>query len=698
MGSEDDTHDFFGGGLHSFGILNALRTGDPTVDMIMAMCLPLILRLLVQMMYELRAQMERWYSYKVIRLHERVIEQATTRNSWGHTNSTDEDCQNSVLMKAIVLYLHKVVQLDMKEADVSLTSTEDKTSSLGHNYYHDDDMMDDDEEDDHSRTVAGALSKYTIVQRPRPNQWFTVGDYGKLEPSEVRLIIEHHEDENQGGKENAQTKIVKRFRFQGESGEAIDCFVAKAYQWYLDELKKMDDHARYLYELKSTSGVPTEDGESSSGIVYMRYRLSDEKTFNSLFFRQKESLLKMVDHFLNRSGKYAVEGYPHKLGILLHGPPGSGKTSLIKALAHLTGRSIVDVPLARISTNEELMSMFFDRRKFVEGQGIPVKLGFKDVIFVMEDVDAASHIVRRRDGKTADALVAPVNVDIPAPTTLWHMLLESNETDCKDLVRFLMDASDVLKEAAMKTDLPARVARRINSIPGLGVSGEVFEDPAVDEYCQEAVDNARRIIDNQSTVDAYLAKQARVMLNMLENGTPVDDMFVDELLGKSPPRNVVRFSSPSSRRCSVEHTEEELSEFAKELADVATHSTGTEVGPQARGKPKKDQLNLSGLLNVLDGVVDSPGRIVIMTTNHVEQLDPALIRPGRIDKKLLLGFMESVDVIAMVEHYFQLTLTDIQAERVKASVEGMKMTPAQIEQLTAEYDEVDDMISSLEKR
>ncbi len=119
----------------------------------MAMCLPLILRLLVQIMYELRAQMERWYCYRVVRMHERVIEQATTRNSWGHTNSTDEDCQNSVLMKAIVLYLHKVVQLNMKEADVNLTSTEDKTSSLGHNYYYDD-MMDDDEEDDHSRTVA----------------------------------------------------------------------------------------------------------------------------------------------------------------------------------------------------------------------------------------------------------------------------------------------------------------------------------------------------------------------------------------------------------------------------------------------------------------------------------------------------------------------------------------------------------------
>lgn len=46
-----------------------------------------------------------------------------------------------------------------------------------------------------------------------------------------------------------------------------------------------------------------------------------------------------------------------------------------------------------------------------------------------------------------------------------------------------------------------------------------------------------------------------------------------------------------------------------------------------------------GLLNVLDGVVDTPGRMVIMTTNHVDTLDSALIRPGRIDKTIRLGYM-----------------------------------------------------------
>jgi chaperone BCS1 len=42
-------------------------------------------------------------------------------------------------------------------------------------------------------------------------------------------------------------------------------------------------------------------------------------------------------------------------------------------------------------------------------------------------------------------------------------------------------------------------------------------------------------------------------------------------------------------------------------------------------------VSLSGFLNIIDGVASSEGRILIMTTNHIEKLDPALLRPGRVD-------------------------------------------------------------------
>lgn len=45
-------------------------------------------------------------------------------------------------------------------------------------------------------------------------------------------------------------------------------------------------------------------------------------------------------------------------------------------------------------------------------------------------------------------------------------------------------------------------------------------------------------------------------------------------------------------------------------------------------------MSLSALLNVLDGVASQEGRVLIMTTNHIEKLDAALVRSGRVDKKV----------------------------------------------------------------
>ena len=51
------------------------------------------------------------------------------------------------------------------------------------------------------------------------------------------------------------------------------------------------------------------------------------------------------------------------------------------------------------------------------------------------------------------------------------------------------------------------------------------------------------------------------------------------------------------------------------------------MGQQHEGR----KVSFSGLLNALDGVRSQEGRIVFMSTNHIEKLDPALLRPGRAD-------------------------------------------------------------------
>jgi chaperone BCS1 len=53
------------------------------------------------------------------------------------------------------------------------------------------------------------------------------------------------------------------------------------------------------------------------------------------------------------------------------------------------------------------------------------------------------------------------------------------------------------------------------------------------------------------------------------------------------------------------------------------------------------RLSFSGFLNALDGVATQEGTVLFMTTNHIERLDPALIRAGRIDEQLELSWADA---------------------------------------------------------
>ncbi|TEA10826.1 putative mitochondrial chaperone BCS1-B [Colletotrichum sidae] len=62
---------------------------------------------------------------------------------------------------------------------------------------------------------------------------------------------------------------------------------------------------------------------------------------------------------------------------------------------------------------------------------------------------------------------------------------------------------------------------------------------------------------------------------------------------------------------------------------------------------------LSGLLNVLDGVASQEGRIVLMTSNAVNKLDKALIRPGRIDRMIYLGNISQQSAKGMFQRMYR---------------------------------------------
>ncbi|KAI2605602.1 P-loop containing nucleoside triphosphate hydrolase protein [Hypoxylon sp. NC1633] len=85
----------------------------------------------------------------------------------------------------------------------------------------------------------------------------------------------------------------------------------------------------------------------------------------------------------------------------------------------------------------------------------------------------------------------------------------------------------------------------------------------------------------------------------------------------------------------------------KKRADTAAQSP-TMVKNQSRCG-----CTLSGLLNALDGVASSEGRILLMTSNMPSELDSALLRPGRIDRKIYLGHINRQGAEQMFQRMFR---------------------------------------------
>ena len=78
-------------------------------------------------------------------------------------------------------------------------------------------------------------------------------------------------------------------------------------------------------------------------------------------------------------------------------------------------------------------------------------------------------------------------------------------------------------------------------------------------------------------------------------------------------------------------------------------SPGVTTGNQSRG------VTLSGLLNAIDGVAAHEGRLLFATTNHFESLDPALRRPGRMDRHIEFKLASRNQVEEMFQRFYTPT-------------------------------------------
>ena len=196
------------------------------------------------------------------------------------------------------------------------------------------------------------------------------------------------EDDSVKTKDKTRNIIVELYSYKSNI-ETIKMFVESI---TADYLKKLEDLRKGKHFIYSLANVKYSEDLSER---WTETRFESTRKFNNLFFENKQKVLDKIDFFINNKQWFFDKGIPYSLGIGMHGPPGTGKTSFIKALANYTGRHIIVISLKMLKTKHDLDEIFFENRYNEKNEKDTV--GFDKKIIVFEDIDCVGDIVLSRE-------------------------------------------------------------------------------------------------------------------------------------------------------------------------------------------------------------------------------------------------------------------------------------------------------------
>lgn len=200
----------------------------------------------------------------------------------------------------------------------------------------------------------------------------------------------------------------------------------------------------------------------------------------------------------------------------------------------------------------------------------------------------------------------------------------------------------------------------------------------------------------KTSLSFALAGHFKLNLYIMSLANPkMDDGMLDTMFGMLPPQCIVLMEDIDSARIERGSKQSE--------GEEAEHSK------KKRSRSNNGPVTLSGLLNAIDGSASQEGRVLIMTSNSPEQLDDALLRPGRIDKQLCFPASSSAMAARLFVRMFtkdegdisedtatengeEIIVEDIDtatiasmAETFAAKIPGEKLTPAEVQGFLLDY-------------
>jgi len=186
-----------------------------------------------------------------------------------------------------------------------------------------------------------------------------------------------------------------------------------------------------------------------------------------------------------------------------------------------------------------------------------------------------------------------------------------------------------------------------------------------------------------------------INLNNDMSKTQLENLFFSENIHVTNPSTgqTETYCIPLDQRIYVLEDVDCQSDIVMERAKRGGSSDNKDVSDKvADHYEDKHKVDLSFLLNLLDGVLENPGRIVIMTSNFPDTLDSALIRPGRIDVIAKFRNCTNKTVVEMMEFFYDTPLSPENKARIEVLQEDM-VTPAELSKIM--FENFSDMEASI---
>ena len=218
---------------------------------------------------------------------------------------------------------------------------------------------------------------------PNQNKSFILDNYKKIEC--ITQIYEDYDFLDENKKNVKKSHTIKIFsKNDNTTMNDLEEFIERCVNIYnkylIDKVNKNIYYFCYNYS--------EDNGEL---LNYSEKSFITHKTFSSIFFEDKDKYMNGLNFFLNNKDWYIKKGIPYHYGILLHGHPGCGKTSIIKATLEYTKRNAFVIPLNRVNTCGELINIFYQVE--INGKSIPMDKR----IYIFEDFDCLCDIINDRE-------------------------------------------------------------------------------------------------------------------------------------------------------------------------------------------------------------------------------------------------------------------------------------------------------------